>query len=49
MDLDAELKKEETRRKKFLVFKNVYFDFRAIAVISGIAYFAMTRNTRLSL
>ena len=30
-------------------FKNVSFDFRAIAVISEIAYFVITQNTRLSL
>ena len=49
MDLAAELKNEDTKRKKFLVFKNVSFDFRAIAVISGIAYVVVARNTRLSL
>ena len=49
MDLVAELNNEDTKRKKFQVFKNVFFDSRAIAVISGIAYFVMTQNTRLSL
>ena len=50
MDLVAELNNEDTKRKKFQVFKNVSFDFRAITVISGgIAYFVMTRNTRLPL
>ena len=49
MDLVAELNNEDIKRKKFQVFKNVSFDSRAIAVISGIAYFVMTRNTRLSL
>ena len=49
MDLIVEMNNEDTKRKKFQVFKNVCFDSRAIAVISGIAYFAMTRNTRLSL
>ena len=39
MDLVAELNNEDTKRKKFQVFKNVSFDSRAIAVISGIAYF----------
>ena len=41
MDLVAELNNEDTKRKKFQVFKNVSFDFRAIAVISGIAYFVI--------
>ena len=49
MDLVAELNNEDTKRKKFHVFKNVSSDFRAIAAISEIAYFVMTRNTRLSL
>ena len=49
MDLVAELDNEDTKRKKFQVFKNVSFDSRGIAVISGIAYFVMTRNTRPSL
>ena len=49
MDLVAELKNEDTKRKKFQVFKNVSSDFRAIAAISEITYFIMTRNTRLSL
>ena len=49
MNLVAELNNEDTKRKKFQVFKNVSFDSRAIAVISGIAYFVMTRKTRLSL
>ena len=45
----SELNNEDTKRKKFQVFKNVSFDSRAIPVISGIAYFVMARNTRLSL
>ena len=49
MDLVAELNNEDTKRKKFQVFKNVSFDFRVIAIISVIAYFVMTRNTRLPL
>ena len=49
MDLVAELNNEDTKRKKFQVFKNASFYFRAIVVISGIAYFVMTQNTRLSL
>ena len=49
MNLVAELNNEDTKRKKFQVFKNVSFDSIVIAVISGIAYFVMTRNTRLSL
>ena len=49
MDFVVELKNEDTKRKKFQVFKNVSFDSRANAVISGIACFVMTRNTRLSL
>ena len=49
MDLVAELNNKDTKRKKFQVCKNVSFDSRAIAVISGIAYFVMTRNKRLSL
>ena len=39
MDFVAELNYEDSKRKKFQVFKNVSFDSRAIAVISGIAYF----------
>ena len=35
MDLVAELNNEDTKRKKFQVFKNVSFDFRVIVVISG--------------
>ena len=46
MDPVAELNNEDTRRKKFQVFKNVSFDSRVTAVIPGIAYFVMTRNTR---
>ena len=38
MDLVAELNNEDTKRKKFQVFKNVSFDFRVIAVISGWRY-----------
>ena len=49
MDPVAELNSEDTKRNKFHVFKNVAFDSRAIAVILGIAYFVMIRNTRLSL
>ena len=49
MDLAAELNNEDTKRKKFQVFKDVSFDSRAIAIISEIAYFVMIRNTRLSL
>ena len=49
MDLVAELNNEVTKKKKFQDFKNVCFDSRATAVISGIAYFVMARNTRLSL
>ena len=49
MNLVAELNNEDTKRNKFQVFKNVSFDFSATAVISDIAYFVMTRNTRLSL
>ena len=49
MDPVAELNSEDTKRNKFHVFKNVSFDSRAIAVILGIAYFVMIRNTRLSL
>ena len=49
MDLVAEMNNEGTKRKKFPVFKNVSFDSRAIAVISEIVYFVMTRNTRLFL
>ena len=49
MDLVAELNYEETKRKKYQVFKDISFNSRATAVISGIAYFVMTRNTRLSL
>ena len=36
MDLVAELNNEDTKRKKFQVFKNVSFYFRAIVVISGL-------------
>ena len=39
MDFVVELKNEDSKRKKFQVFKNVSFDSRAIAVISVIAYF----------
>ena len=39
MDLVAELNNEDTKRKKFQSFKNASFDFRAIAVISGICLF----------
>ena len=39
MHLVAELNNEDTKRKKFQCFKNVSFDFRAIAVISGICLF----------
>ena len=49
MELVAELNNEDTKRKKFQVLKNVSFDTKAIAVISGIACFIMTRNARLSL
>ena len=49
MDRVAELNNEDTKRKKFQVFKKFFSDFRAIAVISGIAYFVMTRDTRLPL
>ena len=49
MDLVAELNYEDTKRKKYQVFKDISFNSRATAVISGIAYFVMTRNTRLSL
>ena len=53
MNFVAEPNNEDTKRKKFQVFKNVFFLFllfysRAISVISGIAYFAMSQNTRLS-
>ena len=48
MDLVAELNNEDTKTKKFQVFKNVSFDFRAIEVISWTAYFVMTQNTRLN-
>ena len=37
MDLVAELNNEDTKTKKFQVFKNVSFDFRAIEVISWTA------------
>ena len=37
MDFVAELNNEDTKRKNSQVFKNVSFDSRAIAVISGIA------------
>ena len=36
MDLVAALNNEDTKRKKCQGFKNVSFDFKAIAVISGI-------------
>ena len=49
MDLVAELNYEDTKRKKYQVLKDISFNSRATAVISGIAYFVMTRNTRLSL
>ena len=49
MDLVAELNYEDTKRKKYQVFKDIFFNSRATAVISEIAYFVMTRNTRLSL
>ena len=49
MDLVAELNNADTKRNKFQVFKNVSFDFRAIAVISEIVYFVMTRKARLPL
>ena len=49
MDLVAEMNNEDTKRKKIQIFKNGFFDSRAIAVISGIAYVVLTRNTRLSL
>ena len=49
MDLVAELNNEDTKRKKFQVFKIFSFDSRATAVISEIAYFVMTQNTRLPL
>ena len=46
MDGVAELNHEDIKRKKFQVFKNVSSDPR---VIVAIAYFVMTRNTRVSL
>ena len=49
MDLEADLNYEDTKRKKFQVFKDVSFDCRAIAIISEITYFVMIQNTRLSL
>ena len=49
IDLVVELNNEDTKRKKLQVFKNVSFDSRAITVFSGIAYFVMTQNRRLSL
>ena len=49
MELVPELNNEDTKRKKFQVLKNVSFDTKAIAVISGIAYFIMTQNARQSL
>ena len=49
MDLVAELNNKDTKRNKFQVFKNASFNSGAIPVISGITYFVMTRNTRLSL
>ena len=36
MDLVADLNNEDSKRKKFQVFKNVSADFRAIAAISEI-------------
>ena len=48
MDFVAELNNEDTKREKFQVFRNVSFDPRETAAISGIAYFVMTRNRRLS-
>ena len=33
----------------YLFIYFLFFEFRAIAVIPGIDYFVMTRNTRLSL
>ena len=44
MDLVAELNNEDTKRKKFQVFKIFSFDSRATAVISEIAYFVMTQK-----
>ena len=49
MDLVTELNNEDTKKKKFQVFKNVSFDSRTLAVISKIVYFVMTRNARLFL
>ena len=49
IDLVVELNNEDTKRKNLQVFKNVSFDSRAITVFSGIAYFVMTQNRRLSL
>ena len=49
MDLVAKLNNDDTKRKKFKVFKNVSIASKAIAVISEITCFVMTRNTRLSL
>ena len=49
MDLVAELNNEDTKKKKFQVFKNVSFDSRTLAVISKIVYFVLTRNARLFL
>ena len=48
MNLVAELNNEDTKIKKFQVFKNVFFDSTATVVVLGIAYFVMTRKTRLS-
>ena len=49
MELVAELNNKDTKRKKLQVLKNVSFDSYAIAVISGIAYFNMSRDARQSL
>ena len=49
MNLVAKLNNKNIKRKKFQSFKNVSFDSKAITVISGIAYFVMTRNKKLSL
>ena len=45
MNLVAELNNEDTKIKKFQVFKNVSFDSTATVVVLGIAYFVMTRKT----
>ena len=49
MDLVVQLNNEDTEKKKFQLFKNVSFDSTAVVLISGITYFVITRNTRLSL